>query len=540
MTQPVGVPQLVSRTTVPGRYRRSSGTVMSAGPNRKPPASRSRIAPKTLGESIRGRHSHSTLPLRRDEGRHLAVGQEGVVGDRRKRRGADRAGRVPGRRELQPWGLVLGAHQASRCGAPVSHPSPVRARGRRNRQPTSRRIVSRDGLSRLPDKRGCRGLARRPPHPPRCDPPAGAARALGVGRGDVPRGVRARSRIQLGCIRGARLARARVDCARVPLRPRHRVRPDRLLRPPASRSRSPDPAARSLGSSRPPSTPQGAMLVIHENRGLTDHIRSVAGAARRRRLHRAGGRPAVRGGRHRRARREGASRRRSRRAAGAPGRRHEGRARRARATRARAPSSASIGFCFGGGMVWTLLDARRAPSRGRGPVLRPGARPRPTSPATRRPCSASTPSSTRRVNASRDAAEAALEAAGLTYEIKTYPGVDHAFFNDTGGRYNARAGMRPPTPTSWPGSSDTWRPDWRSGTPARSNRYVQVVPQLAEPGLASVRGTVAFARPFEPRARTRPRGCLRTGIRLGRSAGSVRRSPGIRASSAGSASTPIG
>ena len=27
------------------------------------PASRSRMAPNTLGESIRGRHSHSTLPL---------------------------------------------------------------------------------------------------------------------------------------------------------------------------------------------------------------------------------------------------------------------------------------------------------------------------------------------------------------------------------------------------------------------------------------------------------------------------------------------
>jgi carboxymethylenebutenolidase len=28
-------------------------------------------------------------------------------------------------------------------------------------------------------------------------------------------------------------------------------------------------------------------------------------------------------------------------------------------------------------------------------------------------------------------------AAGLEYEIKVYPGVDHAFFNNTGPRYNA-------------------------------------------------------------------------------------------------------
>ena len=40
-----------------------------------------------------------------------------------------------------------------------------------------------------------------------------------------------------------------------------------------------------------------------------------------------------------------------------------------------------------------------------------------------------------RVNATRDAATAALEKAGLTHEIKTYPGANHAFFNDTGQNY---------------------------------------------------------------------------------------------------------
>ena len=44
-----------------------------------------------------------------------------------------------------------------------------------------------------------------------------------------------------------------------------------------------------------------------------------------------------------------------------------------------------------------------------------------------------------RVNATRDAATNALRAAGLTHEIKTMPGADHAFFNDTGPRYNAAA-----------------------------------------------------------------------------------------------------
>ena len=42
-----------------------------------------------------------------------------------------------------------------------------------------------------------------------------------------------------------------------------------------------------------------------------------------------------------------------------------------------------------------------------------------------------------RVNASQDTAKNAHEAAGLVHEIKMFPGVDHAFSNDTGARYNA-------------------------------------------------------------------------------------------------------
>ena len=44
-----------------------------------------------------------------------------------------------------------------------------------------------------------------------------------------------------------------------------------------------------------------------------------------------------------------------------------------------------------------------------------------------------------RVNATRDGAVAALQAAGLKHEVRTFPGADHAFFNDTGPRYNAAA-----------------------------------------------------------------------------------------------------
>ena len=42
-----------------------------------------------------------------------------------------------------------------------------------------------------------------------------------------------------------------------------------------------------------------------------------------------------------------------------------------------------------------------------------------------------------RVNASKDAMDAALADAGLTHELRVFPGVDHAFFNDTGARYDA-------------------------------------------------------------------------------------------------------
>jgi carboxymethylenebutenolidase len=44
-----------------------------------------------------------------------------------------------------------------------------------------------------------------------------------------------------------------------------------------------------------------------------------------------------------------------------------------------------------------------------------------------------------RVNATPDAAKAALVAARLRHEILTFTQADHAFFNDTGPRFNAPA-----------------------------------------------------------------------------------------------------
>jgi carboxymethylenebutenolidase len=44
-----------------------------------------------------------------------------------------------------------------------------------------------------------------------------------------------------------------------------------------------------------------------------------------------------------------------------------------------------------------------------------------------------------RVNATRDAAQAALEAARLKHEVVTFSEAGHAFFNDTGTRFNPAA-----------------------------------------------------------------------------------------------------
>ena len=64
----------------------------------------------------------------------------------------------------------------------------------------------------------------------------------------------------------------------------------------------------------------------------------------------------------------------------------------------------------------------------------------PTSPArpTRR-SSASTPSRTTGSTPPATRPPGALESAGLTHEIVTYPDAGHAFFNDTGPRYSPTA-----------------------------------------------------------------------------------------------------
>jgi len=99
---------------------------------------------------------------------------------------------------------------------------------------------------------------------------------------------------------------------------------------------------------------------------------------------------------------------------------------------------AAIGFCFGGGMVWSLLAAGEPRLNAAAPFYGPlpdGASFTGSPNAAVLGVYAEQDS---RVNASRDTAAAALAAAKLPHEIVTFPGVDHAFFNDTGPRYNAQ------------------------------------------------------------------------------------------------------
>ncbi|MBP8002786.1 MAG: dienelactone hydrolase family protein [Chloroflexi bacterium] len=92
------------------------------------------------------------------------------------------------------------------------------------------------------------------------------------------------------------------------------------------------------------------------------------------------------------------------------------------------------GFCFGGGITWdvaTQLPELRAavPFYGRAPELTQI----PNIQAAVLVVYAELDS---RITGGRDLVETALQEAGTTYQINVYPGVDHAFHNDTGSRYD--------------------------------------------------------------------------------------------------------
>ncbi|WP_037062551.1 dienelactone hydrolase family protein [Pseudonocardia acaciae] len=101
----------------------------------------------------------------------------------------------------------------------------------------------------------------------------------------------------------------------------------------------------------------------------------------------------------------------------------------------------AVGFCFGGGLTWQLLQAGEARLAAAVPFYGPAPE-RPDFHRAKAAVLAVYAGLDARVNATRDRAESALKAAGLTYRVRTFDGADHAFFNDTGARYNAGAAQR--------------------------------------------------------------------------------------------------
>jgi carboxymethylenebutenolidase len=188
-----------------------------------------------------------------------------------------------------------------------------------------------------------------------------------------------------------------------------------------------------------PDGPRGAVLVVHENRGLTDHIRSVAGRLA------ASGYSALavdllseEGGT--------ASFDDEAEVTAAlndvPDSRFVADMKAAISELERRTPEAKIGavgFCFGGGMVWTLLASGEPLLAAAAPFYGPLPEGADFAGSRNAAVLGVYAEQDERVNATRDAARMALERAGLTNEIVTYPNAGHAFFNDTGQRYNATA-----------------------------------------------------------------------------------------------------
>ena len=92
-----------------------------------------------------------------------------------------------------------------------------------------------------------------------------------------------------------------------------------------------------------------------------------------------------------------------------------------------------IGFCFGGGITWRVATAlptlkAAAPFYGPAPELD-------QVPNIQAAVLGVYAEQDERINGGIDPLKAALEAAGTTHQINIYPGVNHAFHNDTGQRY---------------------------------------------------------------------------------------------------------
>lgn len=188
----------------------------------------------------------------------------------------------------------------------------------------------------------------------------------------------------------------------------------------------------------PAVTPRGGVLVMHENRGLTEHIRTVAGrlaasgysALALDLLSEEGGTGAFPG------EAEVAAA-----LAQIPPERFDADMKAAVTElrrRLHGKKLAAIGFCFGGAMVWRLLAAGEPRLAAAAPFYGPFPEDGDLG-GSRAAVLGVYGGLDARVLATRPAAKAALEAAKLRYELLTFAEADHAFFNDTGARFNPHA-----------------------------------------------------------------------------------------------------
>jgi carboxymethylenebutenolidase len=111
---------------------------------------------------------------------------------------------------------------------------------------------------------------------------------------------------------------------------------------------------------------------------------------------------------------------------------------------------AAVGFCMGGGLVWQLLAAGEPQLAAAAPFYGPA----PDNPDFSGSKDVAVlgfyGALDQRVTSTEPVVKAALEKAGLIHDLVTEPDANHAFFNDTGDRYNPTA------------AADAWRrlQDW--------------------------------------------------------------------------------
>ncbi|WP_101946835.1 dienelactone hydrolase family protein [Mycobacterium sp. 3519A] len=111
---------------------------------------------------------------------------------------------------------------------------------------------------------------------------------------------------------------------------------------------------------------------------------------------------------------------------------------------------AIVGFCMGGGLTWQLLAAGAGDLAAAMPFYGPAPDNPDFSNSKNVAVLAFYGEQDQRVNATEPVVRAALEKAGMVHQLVTEPNANHAFFNDTGDRYNAAA------------ADDAWRrvQDW--------------------------------------------------------------------------------